>query len=233
VNYKGKHAKIIPQWTEDWLIARTRAEDTAHFFHAPSLPFAYCSGKLGDWYPDLLDESTGKMGLADDKPGWQHGWFSQHQRLIQAIASQSKRAAVIVEGDMHATAAGKITRSADINLTQPVHTILSGTLGTGDVGFPSAYRSVQSTPSLVLDMDQALKPTEKNGFTLIDVTPDTMTFSIFLWRPPQPIEEIDTMSPALVYEVARKREALRVLNELIRSFSSPPHKVNVRPIDSS
>jgi hypothetical protein len=53
-------------------------------------------------------------------------------------------------------------------------------------------------------MDQALKPTEKNGFTLIDVTPDTMTFSIFLWRPPQPIEEIDTMSPALVYEVARK-----------------------------
>ena len=125
VNYKGKHAKIIPQWTEDWLVARTRAEDTAHFFHAPSLPFAYCSGKLGDWYPDLLDESTGKMGLADDKPGWQHGWFSQHQRLIQAIASQSKRAAVIVEGDMHATAAGKITRSADINLTQPVHTILS------------------------------------------------------------------------------------------------------------
>jgi len=204
VNYKGKHAKIIPQWTEDWLVARTRAEDTAHFFHAPSLPFAYCSGKLGDWYPDLLDESTGKMGLADDKPGWQHGWFSQHQRLIQAIASQSKRAAVIVEGDMHATAAGKITRSADINLTQPVHTILSGTLGTGDVGFPSAYRSVQSTPSLVLDMDQALKPTEKNGFTLIDVTPDTMTFSIFLWRPPQPVEEIDTMSPALVYEVARK-----------------------------
>ena len=173
---QGQARQIIPQWTEDWLVARTRAEDTAHFFHAPSLPFAYCSGKLGDWYPDLLDESTGKMGLADDKPGWQHGWFSQHQRLIQAIASQSKRAAVIVEGDMHATAAGKITRSADINLTQPVHTILSGTLGTGDVGFPSAYRSVQSTPSLVLDMDQALKPTEKNGFTLIDVTPDTMTF---------------------------------------------------------
>ncbi|MBV9393887.1 MAG: hypothetical protein JOZ84_05690 [Methylobacteriaceae bacterium] len=106
---------------------------------------------------------------------------------------------------MHASAAGKITRSADINLTQPVHTILGGTLGTGDIGFPSAHRSVQSSPSLVLDMDQALTPTEKNGFTLIDIEPDKMTFSIFLWRPPQPIEEIDTMSPALVYEVAQQQ----------------------------
>jgi len=25
-----------------------------------------------------------------------------------------------------------------------------------------------------------------------------------MWRPPQPVEEIDTMKPALVYEVPRK-----------------------------
>jgi PhoD-like phosphatase len=204
VNYKGEHAKVVPQWTEDWLIARTRAEDTTHFFHAPSLPFAYVSGKLGDWYPDALDHNTGKMRLAEDKPGWQKGWFGQHQRLIEAIASQTKRAAVIVEGDMHATAAGKITRSADLGLAQPVHAVLAGTLGTGDLGFPSAYRRVESSPSLVLDMDEALKTTEKNGFTLIDVTPDGMTFSIYMWRPPQRVEEIDTMAPALVYEVPRK-----------------------------
>jgi hypothetical protein len=48
VDYKDDHAKVLPQWVEDWLIARTRAEDTTHFFHAPSLPFAYSSGKLGD-----------------------------------------------------------------------------------------------------------------------------------------------------------------------------------------
>ena len=41
---------------EDWLIARTRAEETTQFLHVPSLPFAYSSGKLGDWYPDLLDK---------------------------------------------------------------------------------------------------------------------------------------------------------------------------------
>ncbi len=204
VNYKGKHAKIVPQWTEDWLVARTRAEDTTHFFHAPSLPFAYVSGKLGDWYPDILDEATGKMRLGDNKPGWQQGWFNQHQRLVEAIASQKRRAGLVVQGDMHATAAGKFTRSADLRLEQPVHTILAGTLGTGDIGFPSAYRRVESSPSLLLEMDQALKPTEKNGFTLIDITPDKMTFSIFMWRPPQPVEEIDTMKPALVYEVPRK-----------------------------
>src|SRR5262249_67328 len=28
VDYKGYHAKILPQWAEDLLIARTRAEDT-------------------------------------------------------------------------------------------------------------------------------------------------------------------------------------------------------------
>jgi hypothetical protein len=44
---------------------------------------------------------------------------------------------------------------------------------------------------------------EKNGFTIIDVTPDKMTFTMFLWRPPQPVAEIDTMKPALVYDVPR------------------------------
>jgi len=30
------------------------------------------------------------------------------------------------------------------------------------------------------------------------------TLRQFMWRPPQPVEEIDTMTPALVYEVPRK-----------------------------
>ena len=49
-----------------------------------------------------------------------------------------------------------------------------------------------------------LKVTEKNGFSVIDVTPDKLTFRVFMWRPPQPVAEIDTMQPALVYEVPRK-----------------------------
>jgi hypothetical protein len=140
VDYKGVHAKILPKWTENWLIARTRAEDTMHFFHAPSLPFGYSSGKLGDWYPDRLDENTGKLGLTADKPGWQHGWFAQHQRLIQALASQTRRAAVIIQGDFHAAAAGKMTRSAEIRLAQAVHTRMTAST-------PTSARSIVSRSS--------------------------------------------------------------------------------------
>ena len=32
-----------------------------------------------------------------------------------------------------------------------------------------------------MGMDEVLKPTEKNGFTVIDVTPDKMTFTLFMW----------------------------------------------------
>jgi hypothetical protein len=204
VDYKGEHAKILPQWVEDWLVARTRAEDTTHFFHVPSLPFAYSCGKLGDWYPDLLDTKLGRLVLYEPKPGWQRGWFAQHQRLIEALTAQTKRPAVVVQGDFHATAAGKMLRSGELTLTRPVHVVMSGTLGTGDMAFPSNYRSVESTPSQLVGMDQALQPTEKNGFTIIDVTPDKMKFTQFLWRPPQPVEVIDTMKPTLIYEIPRK-----------------------------
>jgi hypothetical protein len=202
VDYKEDHAKVLPQWAEAWVIARTRAEDTTHFFHAPSLPFAYSSGKLGDWYPDLLDAATGRLVLFREKAGWQRGWFAQHQRLIEALAAQKKRVPLIVQGDFHATAVGKMHRSGE--LPRPVDVVLAGTLGTGDLVFPSSFRSVESKPSQLVGMDETLKVTEKNGFSVIDVTPDKVTFTIFMWRPPQPVEEIDTMQPALVYEVPRK-----------------------------
>jgi hypothetical protein len=201
VDYKGRHAKVLPQWVEDWLIARTRAQDTAHFLHSPSLPFAYSSGKLGDWYPDLLDDDTGRLTLEKSKPGWQRGWFDQHQRLVQAIGSQNRRAPVIIQGDFHATALGRMTRSGDVSFAQPVHVVMTGTLGSGDLAFPSAVRRVESAPSKLVTMEQVLEPTEKNGFTVIDVTPDKLTFSQFTWRPPQAVEEIATMSPVTVYEV--------------------------------
>jgi hypothetical protein len=54
-------------------------------------------------------------------------------------------------------------------------------------------------------MEEALKPTEKNGFTIIDVTVEKLTFTQYVWRPPQPVSEIDTMKPALVYEVPRRK----------------------------
>ena len=82
--------------------------------------------------------------------------------------------------------------------------MLAGTLGTGDLVFPSSFRSVESKPSQLVGMDEVLKVTEENGFSVIDVTPEKIIFQVFMWRPPQPVAEIDTMKPVLVYDVPRK-----------------------------
>jgi hypothetical protein len=95
-------------------------------------------------------------------------------------------------------------RSGELTLPRPVEVVLAGALGTGDLVFPSSFRAVESKPSQLVGMDETLKVTGKNGFSIIDVTPDKITFQIFMWRPPPPVEEIDTMSPAMVYEVPRK-----------------------------
>ncbi|KLN63419.1 alkaline phosphatase D family protein [Vibrio sp. VPAP30] len=204
-DYKGNHAQLLPQWTEDWLINRTHSEDTKHFMHCPSLPFAYSSGKLGDWYPDALDAQANKLVLYKQKQGWQAGWFAQHQRLIKAISAQKKRTPLIVQGDFHASAAGSIHRSGSLDLSDnPVHVITSGALGTGDLGFPSFIRSIESQASGMIGVNTALPPTEKNGFTIMDITPEKITCSLYTWRPPQDVREIDTMKPTIVYEVPVK-----------------------------
>lgn len=69
-------------------------------------------------------------------------------------------------------------RSGELTLPRPVDVLLSGTPGTGDLAFPFSFRSVESKPSQLVGMDEALKVTEKNGFTVIDVTPDKLTLTV-------------------------------------------------------
>ena len=69
----------------------------------------------------------------------------------------------------------RMTRSGELALSNPVHLILNGTLGTGDLAFPSSFRGIESEASQVVRMEEALKPAEKNGFAIIDVTPQKMT----------------------------------------------------------
>ncbi|MGF6202550.1 hypothetical protein [Pseudomonas laurylsulfatiphila] len=38
---------------------------------------------------------------------------------------------------------------------------------------------------------------------MIDITPEKIVFSLFVRRPPQQVEEIDSMKPALIYEAPR------------------------------
>ncbi len=200
---KGKLAVFVEEDAENWLSARTKAdEETEHLIHCPSHPFGWSAGKWCEWYPDVL-QKDGKLGIESPKYFWQPGWFAQHQRLLKAIGSQ-KRIPLIVSGDLHALAAGKIIKSADLDFSgNPITTILSGPLGTGDLGFPSAFRDTPPRVPHQLKLEEMLKPLEKNGFTIIDLSPQSIKFRLFAWRPPQPVEEIDTMEPILSFELKR------------------------------
>lgn len=200
---KGPLAIFVDEDAEKWVLARTKADDeTDHLIHCPSHPFGWSAGKWCEWYPDVLDKD-GKLSITIPKPYWQTGWFAQHQRLLKAIANQ-KRIPLIVSGDLHALAGGKIIKSADLDLSaNPVTTVLSGPLGTGAIGFPSAFRDTPPRVPNQLIVEEMLKPLEKNGFTIIDLTPQSIKFRLFAWRPPQPVEEIDTMKPILNFELKR------------------------------
>jgi hypothetical protein len=202
---KGPFAVFVDPDAERWMTGRTAAEsDTDHLIHIPSHPFGWGAGKWCEWYPDIL-EKHGSLGTSAPKYFWQPGWWAQHQRLLKAIGGQKARIPLIISGDLHALAAGKILRSEDLDFSgAPVTTVLTGPLGTGDLGFPSAFRDTPPKVPSQLTVEEMLKPLEKNAFTILDVTPESIRFRLFAWRPPQAVEEIDRLEPILTFELKRK-----------------------------
>ncbi len=201
---KGALSVFVDEDAERWLIERTRDESAVlHCFHCPSVPFGWSAGKWGEWYPDVRTANN-QLTVAQPKPYWQSGWFAQHQRIVHALGSQKRRLPLVISGDLHALAAGKIIRSGEYNFQMnPIYAILCGPLGTGDLGFPSAFRGTAPMVPNALTVEQLLPPTEKNGFTLIDFTVDEVTIRLFAWRPPQPVEAIDTLEPVATFRWRR------------------------------
>lgn len=206
VSLDGDRAGMVPARTEEWLLDRTAAEDTSHFIHIPSTPFGWSAGKLGEWYPDMA-QKDGSLGTDPElpKPFWPSGWWLQHQRLIAAIAGQKRRIPLVLQGDLHVVGCGLMRRSEELDLSaNPVNMVLTGPLGTGDIGYPSAYRGVKAQPSSRLKVDESMRPVEKNGFTIVDVTPERVALQLFSWRPPEPADAIDTLEPTFAHELYRK-----------------------------
>jgi hypothetical protein len=89
----------------------------------------------------------------------------------------------VISGDLHAIGEVRIVRTGSISLEKnPVVAVLAGPKGTGDIGWPSAFRGIGPLPSRVLDVEEALKPIEENGFTLVDFTRDGITLRYFRWK---------------------------------------------------
>lgn len=170
----GEGAGLVPPSVERWLLEETRREDTLHAVHFPSHPMGWTAGKWREWYRDRL-ESSGSLLAAvgvDEQGGkfeWQPGWWAQHQRLLGALSAQTKRKAVVVSGDLHALGAAIIESSGALALGQnPVHTLLSGPVGVGELGWPSRARGVTARVPAELSVRSLLDLDERNGFSVLD-----------------------------------------------------------------
>ncbi|WP_271410944.1 hypothetical protein [Pseudomonas sp. Q1-7] len=221
LDLKGEHARLVPEEAEAWLLSRTAALDTRHLAHLPSHPMGWSAGKWREWYPDIVASrgSTQAEGSVqqvrflategDDlelttryrKYFWQEGWWAQHQRLLEALSAQP-RTALMLSGDLHASGCARIERSGDLDLsTNPVYSVLTGTLATAGPGWPSSGRGlIPSCPSH-LNIEELLKPLEHNGFSLLDVTPQGMRVRLFAWDPARPAEAIDGLQPVLEFDL--------------------------------
>jgi hypothetical protein len=192
----GPSAVFITPEVEQWLHDRMKATDVRHVVHAPSNPPGWSAGKWGEWYPDILDEG-GKLTTAKPKPYWQSGWLKQHDRLMQSMAAMDARLPLIVSGDLHAVAIGRMLRAGALDLqSRPITTVLSGPIGTGPGGWPSAFRGIGPTPPAHLELQEDVKPIEQHGFIVADFLTDRIDVRLFKWDvKTQPPDAIDTLEP--------------------------------------
>lgn len=210
LSLKDEFAGLIPPDAERWLISRTQVTDTRHLIHVPSTPFGWSAGKWREWYPDVLEQRLAENGdrarpfLSTENPKymWQTGWYLQHQRLLTAMSAQ-KRPAVAMSGDLHACGWDKVLQSGSLDLrNNPLHMLLHGPIGTR-AAWPSRVRGIGATAPTSIKLERNVDPIEKNGFSIIDVTPEKITANMFAWREPEAVDSIDTLEPFDVVEIPR------------------------------
>src|SRR6516162_5108758 len=197
----GPSAVFVDGTVEAWLKARMAAREVVHVVNIPSNPPGWSVGKWGEWYPDILGRD-GRLTVDTPKPYWQSGWLKQHDRLMAAVAAMPGRIPLVISGDLHAIAEGRMLRSGTLDFSRnPIVVVLSGPLGTGDRGWPSAFRGIGATPPVHLEMEENLKPVEENGFIIADFTIDGITVRFFRFNyPKQSAGEIDRLEPFRVTE---------------------------------
>jgi hypothetical protein len=200
----GPTAVFIDPTAESWLTGRMAAREVTHVVNIPSNPPGWSAGKWGEWYPDILGDDD-KLTTRKIKPYWQAGWLKQHDRLMAAAAAMPGRIPLVVSGDLHAIAEGRMRRSGALDFARnPVITILPGPLATGDFGWPSGRRGIGPVPPEHLTMEEPLKPIEENGFIIADFAPDGVSLRFFRFNyHRQKPEDIDTLQPFRVTELKR------------------------------
>ncbi len=192
----GASAVYLDLEVEKWLKARTAAREVTHVVHVPSNPPGWTAGKWGEWYPDILGPD-GKLTTAKPKPYWQPGWLKQHDRLMESISAMRERVPLVLSGDLHAVAIGRMMRSGKLDFSaNPINAVLTGPISTRPSGWPSARRGTGALPPAHLDMAEDVKPIEQHGFTIVDFAPDKIVLRMFKWDvKTQSVEAIDNLDP--------------------------------------
>lgn len=199
----GPNAVIVPREAEAWIAARLADRALAHMIQLPSMPPAWSAGKWGDWYPDKLGPD-GKLTTTIPKPYWQPGWAQQHDRLMQAASANRARRPVVISGDLHALAYGRMMRAGGVDLSaNPVDVLLAGPISTGPNGWPSSARGTRPQPGSHVVLEEKLACLEENGFTILDVTEEKMTARLFRWLPAQGEPAIDALQPFAEFDLPR------------------------------
>ena len=109
---------------------------------------------------------------------------------------------MIISGDLHAVGSASITRSGNLNFDNPVNTILAGPIGTG-TGWPSSARGIGSTVPISLELQERVSPIEKNGFSILDIDPDSIEVRQFSWLPAQGLAALDDLQPFSTFKLSR------------------------------
>src|SRR5262249_51492401 len=125
-------------------LSRSRSREVAQGAHCGARD--HPCGKWGEWYPDVLGPD-GKLTTAKPKPYWQPGWLKQHDRLMEAIAAVRERVPLVMSGDLHAIAVGRMMRSGKLDFSaNPINAVLTGPISTRPSGWPSARRGTGALP---------------------------------------------------------------------------------------
>ena len=107
-----------------------------------------------------------------------------------------QRIPLFLSGDLHALAEGRIHRYGKLDFSRnPVVSVLTGPIGTGPKAWPSVWRGTPPQPPSGLEIEEGLKPLEKNGFSILDFTEDQMEAQFFSWKMDDPEQRLDDLKP--------------------------------------
>ena len=70
-------------------------------------------------------------------------------------------------------------------------------------GWPSDARGTPPKTAIVLSHETHGEVLKKNGFTLLDVTPDEVTIRLFALKSGEPVEAIEALEPYHTYAIKR------------------------------